>query len=552
MKRSKRTSLIVTFLLLAAAGYGGYWYFTKPTKVTFLTSQVTRGPIESAISATGTLEPVLKVPVGSRVSGNVLEMLADYNTPVRKGQLIARIDPEQFETARQQAEAQLRSARTQITSAEVAARRFDLDVANAELSIVNQRTAVARSKSQSDEAKRKLEIQKSMLEQGIASKDSVASADAAYQQALLSLEGSEASLRTAQANLESTKAQREVVMNQKISAEAQVSQATNSLRNAELNLEYTRITAPVDGVVIARNMSAGQTVQASMTAPQLFEIAQDLTRMQLETNIDESDISRVREGLETTFNVDAFPGQNFRGQIVQIRRAPVNVSNVITYTVVIAVENPDLRLFPGMTANTRIVVERADNALRIPSAALRFRAPEELLDPEAAAKAKEGKGGKGGFKAGDSKAGDSKDTDSKEGDAKGKEGVDFSQLKGGNREEIVSQLKAKGFDPSQFQGRGGKGGGGGGRGNRAGGGQTAQNQTVYIKNAKGLLEPIRVRTGITDGSWVALLGSSLEEGQELITAVEGLTATANKQGNAPGFPGGGNNNNFKGRGNFPF
>jgi HlyD family secretion protein len=546
MKRSKITSLAVTLVLLAAAGYGAYWYFTKPAEITFLTSVVTRGSIESAISATGTLEPILKVPVGSRVSGNVLEMYADFNTPVRKGQLIALIDPEQFETQKQQAEAQLRSAKTQITSAEVAARRSDVDVRNAELSIVQQKSAVARGESQANEAKRKLDIQKGMLEQGIASKDSVATAQATYDQALLSLEQAQAQLRTAEANLDSVKAQREVVATQKITAEAQVTQATNSLRNAELNLEYTRITAPVDGVVIARNMSPGQTVQASTTAPQLFELAQDLTKMQLETNIDESDISRLREGMEASFTVDAYPGQNFRGEITQVRRAPVNVSNVITYTVVISVENPELRLFPGMTANTRIVTERADNVLRVPSAALRFRPPDEVLDPAAKAKGKGGGKGDGGNGKGDGKDGESKS------EFKGPEGVDFSQLKGGggDREAFLAQLKAKGLDPSQFQGRGG---GRGGRGNRGAAGQTAQTQTVYIKNAKNMVEPIRVRTGITDGSWVALLGNSLEEGQELITAIEGLAAPAQNNKNAPGFPGGGNNN-FKGggRGGFFF
>jgi HlyD family secretion protein len=431
----------------------------------------------------------------------------------------------------------------------VAARRYDLDVANAELSVTNQKATVARTKSQLDEAKRKLDLQQRMFEQGLVSKDSVAALQASYDQAVLSMESAEASLKTALANLESVKAQRETVLNQKVTAEAQVTQAENARRNAELNLEYTRITAPVDGVVIARNMSQGQTVQASTTAPQLFELAQDLTKMQLWTNIDESDISRVREGLEATFTVDAFPGQNFTGEIVQIRRAPQNVSNVITYTVVITVDNPDLRLFPGMTANTRIVTERLENALRIPAAALRFRAPEELLDPEAKAK---GKGGKGDGKA-DSK-GDAKQGDSKDGEAKG--GEFFSQFKGGDREELFNQFKAKGFDPSQFQGRGGggrggRGGGKGGGGNRRpAAGLTAQTQTVYIKNAKGLLEPIRVRTGITDGSWVALLGNNLQEGQELITAVEGLAVPANKQTNAPGFPGGGGN--FKNKGGFFF
>ncbi len=544
MKASKSISLIVTLALVGAAGYGAYWYFTKPSKATFLTAQVTRGTIESAISATGTLAATLSVPVGSRVSGAVLEMLADYNTPVKKGQLVAVIDPQLFQTALRQAQAQLRSAETQRISAEVAMKRADVDVANAELSIANNKAAVQRAKSVMDQAQRKLVQQQGLFDQGIASKDAMATQKETHDQAMLSLESAQAQLRTAEANLESVKAQREVVATQKVTAEAAITQAQNAVQNAELNLDYTKITAPVDGVVIARNMSPGQTVAASTTAPQLFEIAQDLTKMQVETNIDESDIAKLKEGMDATFTVDAYPGQNFRGMIKQIRREAVNVSNVITYTVVIAVDNPDLKLFPGMTANTRIVTEHADNTLRIPSAALRFRPVDALLDPEAVAKAKAGRGGKGG-KGGDAKGGD----------AKGKDGVDFSQLKGGggNREDFINQLKAKGIDPSQFQGRGG-GGGGRGRGGRGGAAGT-QNQTVYVKNAKNLLEPIRVRTGISDGSWVALLSNNLEEGQELITAVEGgPTAPANSN-SAPGFPGGGppgGGGNFRGRGGFGF
>lgn len=539
MKASKRISLVVTLLLLAAAGYGGYWYFTKPEKATFLTAAVTRGTIESAISATGTLAATLSVPVGSRVSGNVLDMLADYNTPVKKGQLVATIDPQQFETALRQAQAQLRSAETQRTSAEVAVKKADVDVANAEASIANNKASVQRAQSQVNQSKRKWDQQKGLFDQGIASKDAEQTAKETYDQAVLSLESAQAQLKTAEASLEAVKAQREVAATQKVTAEAAITQAQNQVQNAQLNLDYTKIQAPVDGVVIARNMSPGQTVQASTTAPQLFEIAQDLTKMQVETNIDESDIARLKEGMEATFTVDAYPGQTFRGIIKQVRREPVNVSNVITYTVVISVDNPDLRLFPGMTANTRIVTERAENTLRIPSAALRFRPADALIDPQA--KAKAGKGGKGG----------------KGGEFKGKEGVDFSQFKGGgDREDFINQLKAKGIDPSQFQGRGGgrgRNGGGGGRGRGQGGAGGVQTQTVYVKNAKNLVEPIRVRTGISDGSWVALLGNNLEEGQELVTAVEGGPAAATKNNNAPGFPGGGGDfRGGRGRGGFFF
>jgi HlyD family secretion protein len=326
----------------------------------------------------------------------------------------------------------------------------------------------------------------------------------------------------------------------------------------------------VDGIVINRAVDTGQTVQASMSAPTLFTIAQDLTVMHVDTNIDESDISRVQENQEATFTVDAFPGQQFRGIVKQVRKAPVNQQNVISYTVVIEVPNPDLKLFPGMTANVKLVTERVENTLKIPSAALRFRPSEDLLvaDAKQKDKAKADTNTKADAKT-DTKA-DTK-ADAKAGDGK--------------------------FDPSQFKGRGGDGGGGGfggggggrrgggggggfggggGRGGQRGGGggggfnanaggtgnpRAAQRQTVYVLDDTGLLlRPIQIRTGISDGNFVALLNGDLKEGQELITGVENpkpsTTGTQNK--NAPGFNnpqfpgGGGNNNNKGGRGGFGF
>jgi HlyD family secretion protein len=318
-----------------------------------------------------------------------------------------------------------------------------------------------------------------------------------------------------------------------VTAKSQVVSADANLSNAKLDLEHTNIYSPVDGIVINRAVDRGQTVQASMSAPTLFTIAQDLTTMHVDTNIDESDISRVQEGQEATFTVDAFPGQTFHGGVKQVRRSPVNVQNVISYTVVIEVANPDLKLFPGMTANVRLVTERVENALKIPSAALRFRPSEDLLVADAKQKDK------------------AKDV------AKGGDGK---------------------FDPSQFKGGGGGGqrggGGGGGRGGRGGGGgggqrgaganaggapRAGQQQTVYILDDTGLLlKPVRIRTGISDGNFIAMMNGDLKEGQELITGVENPrpSQTNNQNKNAPGFnnpqfPGGGGNKGG-GRGGFGF
>ena len=627
-----KAKVLVTLAVLAALGYGAYTYYKQPPKLTYLKAQVTRGSVEAVISATGTLSATRLVPVGSRVSGNVVKMYADYNTVVRKGDLLAEIDPSTFQNALKQRQAAVRSAETQIKQAEVAERRADVDVRNAETPVANQRLAVARAKSQAYQAKRRYDQQKGLGD--VTSKDAIDTARETYEQAQLSLESAEAQLASTQGSLEATKAQREVTLTQKITAESQIVQAKGQLTDADLNLSFTKILSPVDGVVINRKLNEGETVQASMTAPQLYEIAEDLTEMHLDTNIDESDISRVQVGQQASFTVDAYPGQTFQGEVIQIRRGAVNVQNVISYTVVISVNNADLRLFPGMTANTRIVVDRVESTLRVPSSALRFRPPAELtVVGDVGGKGKGGKnGGKDGAPATDSKStapqplpdskvseapkatqparaevakggnngggnndggdnggrrnrGDgSTDNGGRGGFGKGGGGFDPSQFKGKDgqidREALRAAFQAKGggnFDPSQFQGRGGNNGGGNGGGNRgnntggnAGGngrggnrggfaagpgsgrgrgpGQQQQVQTVYRLNAKNEIEAVRIRTGLSDGNWIQLIGNNLEEGAELITAVDGLpTATnANKGGfpNQGGFPGG--NNNFKG------
>jgi len=522
-------------LLIAALALGGFTYYTRSKKVDFLKAKVQRGDLESAISATGTCSAVISVAVGSQVSGNVAALYADFNSVVKKGQLVAQIDPAPFQTKVDQAKANLDSAKAQIINAEVALKKADLDIANAELNITNQKAAVVRSQSQVNDAKRKQDLQAKMLSAGVGTQDARDSAQAVYDQAVASLESAQAQLKSAQANLESVKAQRQVAETQKVTAQAQVATADANLQNAQLDLDHTRITSPVDGVVIARNMDVGQTVQASYSAPTLFNIAQDLTKMHVDTNIDESDISRVQENQEATFTVDAYPGQVFRGTVMQVRRSPTNVQNVITYTVVIAVDNPDMKLFPGMTANVRLVTDRLSGAIKIPSAALRFRPPDDLLPADA------------------------KTTDKKVAKVDGKTDGKFDpgQFKGGDGK----------FDPSQFKGRGGGGGGGGfrnrgdgGGGNRGGGGggnpggvrATSQFQTVYTLDEKGQLKAERIRTGISDGNFVAMLSGNLKEGQELITGIEGVRSGGNQNKNAPGFPGG-NQNQFKGgRGGFPF
>jgi HlyD family secretion protein len=534
-------------LLVVALGLAGFTYYTRSQKAAFLTAKVQRGDLESAISATGSLAAVISVAVGSQVSGNVAALYADFNSTVKKGQLVAQIDPAPFQTKVDQAKANLDSAKAQITNAEVGVRKADLDIANAQLNITNQQSALVRADSQVKDAKRRLDLQTKMFTDGIGTQDARDSAQAVYDQAIASYDSAKAQVQSAQANLESVKAQREVAVTQKVTAAAQVATADANLQNAQLDLDHTRITSPVDGVVIARNMDVGQTVQASYSAPQLFSIAQDLSKMHVETSIDESDISRVQVDQEATFTVDAYPGQTFRGTVMQIRHSPTNVQNVITYVVVIDVDNPDMKLFPGMTANVRLVTDHLSAVVKIPSAALRFRPPDDLLPADA--------------KNTDKKKADTSKTDGKtDGKFDGK--FDPSQAKGGDGK----------FDPSQFKGRGGggfggggggggfgrngggggfgrNGGGGGGGGGRGGPGGAArpQFQTVYTLDEKGQLKGERIRTGISDGNFVAMLGGNLKEGDVLVTGIEGVRANQNKNAQNNQF------NQFKqGRGGLPF
>ncbi len=497
----------------------GFTYYTRSQKAAFLTAKVQRGDLESAISATGSLAAVISVAVGSQVSGNVSHLYADFNSVVKKNQLVAEIDPAPFQTKVDQAKANLDSAKAQVTSAEVGVKKADLDIANAELNITNQKAALVRADSQVKDAQRRLNMQAKMFDDKVGTQDARDSAQATYDQAVASYDSAVAQVKSAQANLESVKAAKQVAETAKITAAAQVATADANLQNAQLDLEHTRISSPVDGVVIARSVDIGQTVQASYSAPTLFTIAQDLSKMHVETNIDESDISRVLVDQDATFTVDAYPGTVFHGTVMQIRHSPTNVQNVITYTVEIEVDNPDGKLFPGMTANVRLVTDHLSAVVKIPSAALRFRPPDDLMPADA------------------------KNTDKKKADTSKS---DSNQAKGGDGK----------FDPSQFKGRGGGGGGfarngggggggfgrnGGDRGGQGGQGGSAarpQFQTVYTLDEKGQLKGTRIRTGISDGNFVAMLGGDLKEGDVLVTGIEGVRAGANQnKNNQPRVPG---------------
>ncbi len=311
---------VLVLVLIAAAG-ASWWYAGSGGAVRYATAAVTRGNVTRAVTATGTVNPVLTIIVGSYVSGVIQDIDCDYNTRVKKGQICAKIDPRPYQSVVNQNKA-------------------NLDVAKAQLE---------KDKATLTYAQRIHDRNARLAATNAISKDALDSAKSALDQARAQVDVDQATIEQRQAQLEA----------------------------AQINLGYTKIVSPVDGTVVSRNVTIGQTVAASFQTPTLFLIATDLTNMQADTNVSESDIGGIKEGDKAFFTVDAFPNRTFQGTVTQVRQSPQNVQNVVTYDVVVSVKNPDLALKPGMTAANRIVTAERENVLRVPSQALRF-SPEGL------------------------------------------------------------------------------------------------------------------------------------------------------------------------------
>jgi HlyD family secretion protein len=313
-----RLVLILLAISAVTASVAAYYRSgTSDDAPQFLTARVTRGDIAETVEASGTLEAVTTVQVGTQVSGTIKTLHADYNSRVRKGQVVAELEPSLFQT--------------QVDQARATVVRLEADVERARVDVDDTQVKLRRANELWD-------------------KQLIARTD---------LETAEASARQAEAALKA--------------AQAQVAQARASLSQAQVNIGHTIIRAPIDGVVISRDVDVGQTVAASMSAPTLFVIANDLSRMRVSASIDESDIGRVDAGQAVTFKVDAYPNEPFSGTVSQVRLQPVTEQNVVSYVTIIDVPNPDLKLKPGMTANVTVEIARADDVLRVPNAALRFR-----------------------------------------------------------------------------------------------------------------------------------------------------------------------------------
>ena len=380
-RRSRAKWLVLVAFALAMVVAVVFFYEQRAGKPAYITAEVDRGDIESAITATGNCNAVVTVQVGSQVSGNIIALYADFNTKVKKGQLVARIDPAIFKAQVDQAKANLDTSKAAAMTARATLQKSLSDLASAQANVAAQKANVVKAQSVVTLDKVENERRIALLKQDATSKEDADTAQANYDQAVASVDAAQAAETASEASEESAKKQVEVAQTQLDQAEATVKQNDAALEQAQLNLDHTQITAPVDGTVVSRNMDVGQTVAASFQAPVIFLIAQDLTKMQVDTNVDESDVGPIRVAQTANFTVDAYPGVVFPGKVAQIREAPINVQNVITYDVVIQVANPDLKLFPGMTATVRIVSGKVSQVLRIPVAALRFY-PAGVVKPK--------------------------------------------------------------------------------------------------------------------------------------------------------------------------
>jgi HlyD family secretion protein len=346
---------LAALVVLSLSGFGVWrWRAAhKKAPVEFNTAAVDRGRIVARVTATGTLSALVTVQVGTQVSGTVQKLFVDWNSPVKKGQLIAKIDPQLIEASLQQAQANYQAAEGNLVKAE----------------------------AQERDAGRQFERAKSLLDRKL----------------------------IAQADYDTAQANQEVMKGQTAAARGSLAQAKAALNQAKVNLGMTRIVSPTDGTVISRSVDVGQTVAASLAAPTLFVIAKDLREMQVDTSVAEADVGKLSTGMPATFTVDAFTGEHFRGKVRQIRNAPTTLQNVVTYDAVIDVANPDLKLRPGMTANITFIAAEKDNVLRVPNAAMRFRPSPEIFTAmgipvpqavrEAADRAKPGAGAGGGARS---------------------------------------------------------------------------------------------------------------------------------------------------------
>jgi HlyD family secretion protein len=488
----KRRGWIGVAILLVAGGVTAAFFLSNKTSASdYITAKIERGNVDVNVSATGTVQAVTTVQVGSQVSGTVQWLGADFNTQVKRGQVIARLDPAIFQ-------AQVDNSRANVANAEAAIQGAQIEIINqkANLQAVRANQEVARV--QRDDAialvKRYKEISNVIASRDIELAQANANAAAArYEQAVAQVGQAQAANSSAVAKVDQAK--------------ASLAQSKAQLQQSQANLEHSVIASPIDGVVISRSVDVGQTVAASLSAPTLFTIANDLTKMQVLASIDEADVGQVKQGIKASFTVDAFPGENFTGEISQLRLNSQNLQNVVTYSAVIDVANPELKLRPGMTTNITISVARRDNVLTIPNSALRFKPTlSEKEQQEMTAKMEERR--------------QQRQTE------RGQDGQPAEQQNAPKQGE-QGQTPQQGGQP---QGQTPQQGGGQGQ---AGGGQRRQGQVVYVLVGAKTIEPRFIRTGLTNGRVTEIIGGDLHEGDTIVIGQNDATGSSNRQPATP-------------------
>lgn len=420
----KLTKFFSTILLLLIGGAGFmYWRMASgTTEAPFVTMPVQRGGITQVVSSTGTLQAVVTVQVGSQVSGTIDKLFADFNSKVKAGQIVAQLNQDKFKAAVDQARANFIAAQANLAKANVSV----------------------------EDARRTLDRMRELRKRELTAQSELDAAQTAYDAAVAQLEVNK----------------------------AQVAQTQAAINQQMVDLNNTVIRSPVDGVVIQRNIDVGQTVAASLQAPTLFTIANDLSRMEVHTNVDEADVGNVWEDQEVTFTVDAFPARRFRGKVHQVRNAPITVQGVVTYNAVVRIDNKDLLLKPGMTANVQFLVSRQEDVLTIPNMAMRFRPPDQNDEAQ--------------------------------------------ELLRRDRSRVAAPVGAR----RTSRATGARGGGAGGRATRT--------ATIYVlKDNKA--QPVEIELGITDGTRTEVRGEALNDNDHVIIAISSAASSAGQSGIANPF-----------------